>query len=424
MNIDKSLERYKIIKEVALREAEIKLTLEVCQPDGLKVILNATKIYDFINEDNNPHPLLQSENDKIELSILLALFKENDDSIKYFTHNGVNLESILNTVKLPLNLLEEIDTRPFNKDGVLHFKNYIDYSINEVKEPNPNRNSILQALLSDMNPSQLIETITEIMGSQYKYLLEEINNKKYRELTPEQGYQLLISEEIKDLAPENSADLINYGYEITLHSNYIYKAISDLITTDSVDKSVEGIKELLKEIEKKEKQEEKKKESFLSFVLGLGQDEEDEEENIIDPKNLDLSKIPEIKEKIDEQYDKLDEELKRYQFIKKYMEDYLGKLDEIIKALTKYYEVFKDTPIIEEQSEVKRAIKKKNYNDYLQQIQKKIIAYQQTYQLTWQNYLLICNEITRHNDIKEKLGVNKSYLLNSRFNSFIRKCYH
>lgn len=122
-----------------------KILYNYCTFNAQVIIKTAVKIYDAIIDDKDKYNLLETEDDVRELALLLSFFKNNDDSIRFFQHNGVDLDSIISIVGLPNNLLDIIDDMEMSDDKIVEFEKYINYVNGHMGQE-----MLLSALLSDV----------------------------------------------------------------------------------------------------------------------------------------------------------------------------------------------------------------------------------------------------------------------------------
>ena len=376
--------------EKRFKEYDSKRLLNNCTADAKVIIETAVKIHDAIIDDKDKYNLLETDDDVKELAILLSFFKNNDDSIRFFQHNGIDLESILSIVGLPNNILDKIDGMKIAEEKIVDFENYITYYYGEISQEN-----LLSALLSDVpNKSQLLEVITELRGSKYEYLVQEITNKKERDISVEEDYEILVGEVVEEPKSFEVGSISIYGNNILKHNKYINNAVFDLTFSSTIEDSINEINTLLKQV----KIDDGRGNIFKNFLFGI----DESEKNYIDCELLES-----IDTKVRNQIIVLNEELKQYFLIQQYIEQCVIKNVELLNCLNKYDFQF----VIEDSN---------NYIEICQNMKRDLIKYmisskidsiKKTLDGLVQQYIIVTNGIRDHNNTILSLELSSSAII-------------
>lgn len=380
--------------EKRFKEYDGKMLYDYCTADAKVIIETAVKIYDAIIDDKDKYNLLETEDDVRELAILLSFFKNNDDSIRFFQHNGVDLDSIISIVGLPNNLLDIIDDMEMSDDKIVEFKKYINYVNGHIGQE-----LLLSALLSDVpNKSQLLEVITELRGSKYDYLVQEIKNKKERDISAEEGYEVLVGEVVEEPKSLEASSISSYGNNIAKHTNYINKEVQVLTTSSVIDDSISEINTLLKQVQT----EEKKESSFMDLLFG---DDEPVKKEI----NYDV--LNEVSTNVDTQIEVLAKELDRYFFIQKYIEECIRKNVELLDYLKEYEAQLLSEPLVEDSNNIIGTCQNMKRKLIEHMISSKIQNIERTLYVLMEQYTVVNNEINNHHNTILSLELSRSAII-------------
>ena len=321
-NIKEKIEPYKEI--VKNNEIKRRITNTLLNCSNIRGIINYTlKIHKYIKgcvESSEFYSSMIKTEDDIEvLSVLFALYLEDDKYVPYFIRNKLSFEDVLDATGFTKEDLEKLKELSIDENLVLNYEKYI-------KKDFISTDSFARRVLDDdINNSDIIERINDKKGHSYNSLTLQTINKKLNNLTPDEGIRLLSNIVVPILNGCSITDISEYGNELNKHSSIINDELHKLIMSNSIEHSVEDINELcdgviytpdtkfsLKTLFRR------KKEPVI--VEGT------EKSNIISSLN----------DKLDDNTYILTRELEGYEFIKNYIEAYLIKLTEFLKILEDY----------------------------------------------------------------------------------------
>lgn len=261
--------------------------------------------------------MLHDNDDKKALSVGESLCDNEIYCNKYLIHNGITLELILKILGITNKELNTIISSEYDKELILNYKKYISNSIMDYY--------LMVRKLFDNRYNKLLKKLTEMTGNKYEYLEEEIKNQKMRQLTPEEGIALLTEEVAPILSGESIIDVASYGDELSKHTFVINDALHNLVFTNNLEHSVDDINKLCDKVSMDYKEEHQ---GILSFFTN----KKKEEIKPVDKSNI----VNEIKTSIADNSKVLIDELKGFEYIKKYIEAYLIKLNEYLSKLQDY----------------------------------------------------------------------------------------
>ena len=383
-------------KELAMSEEQEKL-INRCDEKSRTIIEDALLIHDYLKENLKNNELIQTEDDLEEISLLIALFVNDQEYVPFFIHNGVTLDEILSKVDLNIKTLEDIRKMTINKKTIFAFKKYLNNSSTTIK-------TIIAALLDEkINSSQVLERITSETGNNYSYLVEEVSEQKERELTPVQGMEILAKEEVEPIESTSLSTIVDYGTSISKHSKYINDALHEIIFADTLDHSLDEINELLGEVSYEE-QLPGEKQSFFERLFGPV-----ETPKVI--KKYNPTKIGDLQTQVEEQISILSKELKGYEFIKKYIETYLRKLNEYLTYLKKYYNTLSFDPIDDELDEITKFTRTLDQNSSRKILEDKIMTFETMILLMKQELITVHRSIINHFITINSLQTSKSAII-------------
>ena len=321
LGIEAKLTQYEKDKKIREEESDIKDTYSKCNDRAKQLLSLVLKIHTYLSKKNIT--IIKDYNDLQEISILIALFLNNNEYIPFFTHNGVTLEKVLSILNLTKEDMNEIYTISSNPSLILEYKKYLKSDTYTV-----DMKDIIVNLFNDkINPSQIIETITRMIDSNYSYLQEEVTNKKERKLSPEEYLTLLEAEPIEEIEPSLSK-IATYGTNLATHSRHITDALHELVFSDALDSTIEDINKLASEIVYEETAS-PKKQSILKRLFSS----QPEPKTI---KKYQPTKITDLQDNISGQLTILQKEIIGYDLLRKYIEVFLVKLTEHLTKLKEY----------------------------------------------------------------------------------------
>ena len=360
-------------------------------------ITSIIKVHTYLSTRNLS--IIKNNNDLQELSILIALFLGNNEYIPFFNRNGITLETILNKTGLTIEDINNINNITPNKKIVLEYKKYLEYSGYGM-----DIQDIIDRLFDDIiNPSKIIEIITSSTDNNYEYLKEEVTNKRERKLSPEESLALLKAEPVLEVEP-SLPTIASYGTTLSIHSKFITDTLHELISSDSLEDSLENINKLASEIIYEETETSSKKTSILSRFFRPK----------IAPKTVKKyqpSKISDIQENIDEQLSVLYRELKGYDVLRKYIETFLIKLSEHLDRLKKLREQIASGVEVEEKNDIYSFTKQLNDKAILEILDNKISTFETTIMLMKQELYKVHRSIINHFITINALQTSKNAIL-------------
>ena len=387
-------------KEVETKQQEQKATelFAKCEGKTKKIMEDTLLLHELISTNMANYPLVSTIEDVKELSLLIAILLNDESYVPFFTRNGVTLDEILTKVGLEKNTLTSIRKMSINKTLILQYSEYL--NANKVTDKH-----LIGALFNDkINSSKVIETITSLTGNKYEYLVEEVENQKERELTPEEGIEVLTAEEVEVISPNSLSGMADYGLTVSKHSKYISDALHNIMFADTLEHSLDEINQLLGEVSYEETIPSTHKQSFFDILFDI-------EEPVQKVKRYNPSKIGDIEKQIDIQIATLTKELEGYDYVKKYIEVYLKKLDEYLKRLKQCKASMATRPFEEGQDEITKFTESLNRASAEKIIQDKITTFETMIVLMKQELMAVHNSIINHFITINSLQTSKMAIL-------------
>ena len=320
LNIKNKIDTY--VKSEGERKRNKKIESLFVQCGVIRTVIDDTlRIHKYIEDNNKEESIIKTEDDIKEFSLTLSLLL-NDNKNKYskfFEHNGITIEELLKVIGLTPDSIDKIKKSNYDRGTILKYTNYLQDNVMDL-------DLLLNRLLNDsINPSKLLENIIHKNGSRYEYLKEELSTGKFRPLTPDQGIALLAKEIAPIITGESIVDVAAYGDELNKHSTVINDALHELLFNNTIEHSVEDINKLCEEVSIEEIEEPK---SFFSLFIH-------KKKEVKEPVNK-LDVISTMKSSLSDNVQILNDELKGYEYIKKYIEEYLIKLNEYLAKLEEF----------------------------------------------------------------------------------------
>ena len=318
----KETEAYKeVSKQKKIKENVDNLFIQcACVSNIFDDILRFHTYFSNKVEANTFKGIIETENDIEEASIIIAiLLNGNNSYLQYLSNNGITLDEVLKQLGISKEELIQIRTKEYDRNLILNYKKYI-------KDNVIDDNTLVRRVFDDsINDSKVLEVLTALTGNRYDYLKEETTNKKFRPLTPEDGIKLLSKEIIPLLRADSISDVSLYGNELSKHSIVISDALQQLAFSDSLEHSVEDINKLCNDVIVLPEEEPK-------GIFALFNRKRKTEYNYSEKAGV----ISNIKTAISENVQTLNDELKGYEIIKRYIEEYLYKTDEYLTRLQEF----------------------------------------------------------------------------------------
>ncbi len=369
-----------------------------CEEDGLPIMEDAMRIYEYLTSIKNRSPLLKTSEDLKLISILISLFFNDTAYIPFFERNGVTLEAICEILELKREEIEAIRTKEYNKKTIFEFRDFL-------ITPADKETLVHRIFTEDVAKSNILKIITEKTDNKYEYLAEEVEQQKERDITPDQGIKILLAEEVEELEDTSLGTIAQYGSKVSKHSKYINDALHGIMSADTLDHSVEGLNSLLGEVTTEEELPSQKKKNFLARFFKT---EEPKPKTI---RKINVDKLDDVQEEVDEQINTLTTELKGYEFIKKYIEVFLGKLYEHLENLKKYYKSIEDETVDESLDEIEQYTKTLDINSKKEIVLDKINSFETMILLMKQELVTVHRSIINHFMTINSLQTSKSAIL-------------
>ena len=398
IGIEGKLQAYEKEQERKRLEQIENEMLKKCDNKARKIIEDTLLLHELISTNMDSYPLVSTTEDVQELSLLIAILLNDESYVPFFTRNGVTLDEILTKVGLDKEMLTSIRKMSVNKSLILKYDKYLNgSSINTQK--------LIKALFNDqVNPSKVIESITALTGNKYEYLVEEVESQKERELTPEQGIQVLTAEEVEVIPPSSLSAIADYGLSVSKHSKYINDALHQIMFADTLEHSLDEINRLLGEVSYEEELPRTHEPTFLERLFAV-------EEPVQTIKKYNPSKISDIETQVDIQISSLTKELQGYEYIKRYIEVYLRKLTEYLERLKQYRDSMDTSELDPELDELTKFTQSLNRSSAEKIIQDKITTFETMILLMKQELMAVHCSIINHFVTINSLQTSKMAIL-------------
>ncbi len=302
------------IKEI-LKRVESKQFLNSLTPEVKNFLENATKIYSILqkhitNTTNYNINLIIQKEDITLLSIIIALFKENNDDYTYFlVKNGITLQTLAESLEIDLSLFQNLNTEKPN------YQILTDEYLPTLEEKKDLKiNDILKSFL---DKSPILEKIMHKLNKNYSILETEIKTSVEQIPSLEERYQSLANLEVPIIDIHSSASIVYFGNELSNHSQFINMKTSELQESREIDKS----SNLIKEITSKLNPSSSKKRNLLSIKSFLISRKKQTPFSLTE-NNENLERT------INKSINKLQEEISEYEQILNYLGLYYQKTNE------------------------------------------------------------------------------------------------
>ena len=313
-----------IEEKIQAHEEELKLNeqkamseeLFNCLGDGMNNIVDdVLRIYEYLITSNI---LNTSEINNKKLAILIAILKNNTDYNRFFSNNHIDLNLLTSYFKIDLEKIPLIG----NKILINDFFDCYDRKTGELTTT-----GLINLLFSEEESIDIIEIFCKSNGIDYKALKYEVVNKKDKILSPEEGISLLKEQSESPIIINSVPSISTYGIEVSKHFKYINEALNELVFNDNLAEALKKINDIMNGIvDVKEKS---KILTLITKLLGINTTK-----NVI--RKYNPEKIEDLNTIVDEQMIILYNEVKGYDYIKKYIEAYLLTLDRYLQYLKSY----------------------------------------------------------------------------------------
>ncbi len=269
-------------------------------------IVLMSKVYNCLSENTS-----FSEEEKKELSIIISYLLSDYKSKVFLERNGLTLDRISEYIGIDI---DKINT--YSESYKVIYEIFCD-SINVQSN---NSVYLYNIMCNLINKSKLVK---KLCGDKYEDLLYEFTNKKEKEvvLTKDEILSELSGIKTPALDINNFSELVNYGDELSNHIALINDEYRSLVSNTIYDKALSDIKTLVPSVYVINKPTVKKR----IFAKLNSKKKEDNEVKV------DLEVLSSLKEMIKESIDKLNYELICFDYIRRYNEIYIERLNEHIK---------------------------------------------------------------------------------------------
>ena len=395
LNIKNKIDTY--VKSDGERKRNKKIESLFVQCGVIRSVIDDTlRIHKYIENNNKEESVIKTEDDIKEFALTLSLLL-NDNKNKYskfFEHNGITIEELLNVIGLTPDSIDKIKKSNYDRETILKYTNYIKDNVMDL-------DLLINRLLNDtINSSKLLENIIHKNGSRYEYLKEELSTGKFRPLTPDQGIALLAKEIAPILTGESIVDVATFGDDLNKHSSLINDQLHQLIVSNSVEHSVEDINILCNGVVITSSP----KRSIIDIIK---RKQPTVSEKLEDKANI----ISDLRNRLDDNTAVLNEELKGYEFIKKYIEVLLIKYNEYLKILEDYRDC------LDAKASTLDETKPEDFNEYLNYtsmkkiVENKINTFKTSITLMQQELIKVHNAIVTHFVAINSLNTSKDAIL-------------
>lgn len=304
--------------------------------DENDILVNATRVYNYLNDKLEGNIQSKGINDA---SILISYLLSSDNYVKYFNKNGVSVDSVLSYLGIDdQEYLNHINLQKEDKEILLYelsdlLKEYAgDKSLN-----------IPECLISHSN---ILKEVTKRNNGNMESLKYSVENDMDAPLTKEQIIEDLESTSLIEDAPEDVFSVLTYGDNLSKHTGLIVDELTLLLTSDSVSETLDDINNEINNMYTIKPAVIKQKTIFDKILKKPDVVLESEK------KVLNVENLSNVQSKVVEYIEKLNSELLSFDYIRRYYELYLDKLDRYIKVTeekinevkSKYDECMKENP--------------------------------------------------------------------------------
>ena len=352
------------------------------------IIESSLKIYEYLNSKNI--------NNVCDISILLSILNSNSDYNIYFKNNKIDLNSVLEYIGISINDFNNILTSDYKKENILNFKKYL--SKDELRKSNID--DFIKVLL---NNKDLFNDILAKSNIEYDTFVDEVINKKEKELSISESISLLENEKVLPVNTNNFSNLSEYGLNLTKHSKAINNSLHKLIFNDIVSSSIESINDSINDVFYEEVVENDI--GLFKYLFTL-----EEKTKII--KKINIDKLNELEDNVNEKITNLNNELKGYETIKKYIELYLFKLEKYEKYLEEKINEFNNNfDEINNINDIKSYTMLLNQKSYKEILNNKLSTFKTMSLLMKQELLSVHSAIINHFITINALQTSKNAIL-------------
>ena len=270
--------------------------------DTKREIINVLKTYNYIikkfaSGEMNPE-LIKDKDDVKELALLIGILTSKDETIKFFEKNNVTIDNVLNFSGLTMDDIEKIRESQDVFTPFIEFKDYFD-----------GKNGPSYAIFKDeVNQSQVLETISAKVSTNYKRLEVEVKTKDdyVNSLSEEDRIKELYKLDIEKFDSYDFVSILKFGTPLNVHKDYIEAKIYEIANNSKHGAATSLISDLVG----------KKKKGFFS--------KKENKPNVKDEH---------LKEVIEEKITSFIDDINKLKMLILYLNIYCSKCDEYINKL-------------------------------------------------------------------------------------------
>lgn len=301
-------------------------------PEEIKTFFeDVSRIHNLILEENNRNKeILETEKDIEEISMIIALLNYKAPLSYFLEKNGLTLDNIFEFCNLDKSLLKKLEITISSYKCVYEkYQNYLKF---ENKGSVSLVDIIKNMFNNSINDSLAIEKIVVKSGNVYKNLKEEIETEKdhIEEISLENRIDLLKNISVPTLTGDNLKSIINFGSDLSIHSQYIHTELPKMALNDKTEEATTSLSNV---IEKLYEPIIPKPFDFMKKFLKV------KSENKINNRefnlNLTSENIGELVTLINQNINKLEQEISNYDLMQKYLGVYLDKNEMFVLVLQK-----------------------------------------------------------------------------------------
>ena len=316
MDIDKLIEEYDLKLKERSKQAEIKNEFDRFGNGAVPWIEKALKVYDYIKNNVKPNEFLTSDRDYKDMALLIICLDDKVDSSSYLKQNNITLDYLLSIMGITKDDLDKAYNSEVKRELILDYKEFFAYSSYIYVD------SFIHHVFSDKD--KLMRKIIKSLDEDYDTVRNSVINKKEKKITPEEGISMLSKVEVLPIEEENITSIAEYGTSLSKHSKFINDSLHELMFKDTIDESIKDVNKSLGEVIQEERV--AVSQTFWESMFST-------KPAVKVVKKYNPEKVGELQESINTQLNTLTSELQGYEYIKKYIELYLLKLDKQLKEL-------------------------------------------------------------------------------------------
>ena len=318
IDLEKLMQEYDKYLLEEKKHSEVSHSFTRFKEPARSLMKDVLKIYYYLINNVKSNKYLQTYNDYKEMAMLIACLDDHYDSSKYLKMNGITQDYVLSLIGLTREDLDNIYYSENRNDLITEFKNYYDGS------KYIDKSAIIHYVFNEDN--SLMRKITKSLGTNYDLVRDSVINKKEKKVTPEEGINMLQKEEILPVEVENISSIASYGEVLSKHSKFINDSLHELMFKDSIDESIQDVNTALSSVVQEERI--NVEQSFWQLMFSS-------KPAVKVVKKYNPEKVGDLQDAINSQLETLTKELQGYEYIEKYIELYLSKLNDQLEELKK-----------------------------------------------------------------------------------------